>query len=281
DRGGRGGVNEGDGVAALRLVEVVRRHEHGDAGLSERVDQPPELPARQRIDAAGGLVEKEDGGLVQDRASEREALPPAAGEIARERRLAARETGHLDHEPAPLGQLPCVEAVDAAEEADVLIDREQLVEREALRHVADAPLDAFRIARDVDAADRRGARRRHEQPAEHADRRRLAGAVAAEEAEDFAAVHVERHAVHRDEVADPARQSADADRVASFRRRSGGRGPSPGGGGTATVQWRARVWLRRAGRWPAPGSDRARPATARPARRVRRWRWRRRRDTAR
>ena len=41
--------------------------------------------------------------------------------------------------------------------ADVLIDGQQLVEREALRHVADAPLDAFGIAADVDAADDRGA----------------------------------------------------------------------------------------------------------------------------
>ena len=52
------------------------------------------------------------------------------------------------------------QAVDAAEEGDVLVDGQRLVQREALRHVADAPLDAFRVAADVDAADQRGARRR-------------------------------------------------------------------------------------------------------------------------
>ena len=51
-----------------------------------------------------------------------------------------------------------VEPVDAAEKPDVLIDRQPLVEREALRHVADAALHAFRIAADVDAADVRRAR---------------------------------------------------------------------------------------------------------------------------
>ena len=56
--------------------------------------------ARQRIDAAGRLVEKHDRRLVQNRAAEREPLPPAAGEIARQRVLAALEAGHLEHERA-------------------------------------------------------------------------------------------------------------------------------------------------------------------------------------
>ena len=48
-----------------------------------------------------------------------------------------------------------VEAVDAAEERGCSRSTvSALVEREALRHVADAPLDAFGIAADVDAADR-------------------------------------------------------------------------------------------------------------------------------
>ncbi len=91
-------------MAALGLVQVVRRDQHGDARLRQRVDEPPELAARQRIDAAGRLVEKEDRRLVEDRAAERQPLPPAAGEIARERVLAAGQAGHLDHEPAPLAR---------------------------------------------------------------------------------------------------------------------------------------------------------------------------------
>ena len=45
------------------------------------------------------------------------------------------------------------QAVDAAEEAEVLADGEVVVEAEALAHVADAALDALRVLRDVDAED--------------------------------------------------------------------------------------------------------------------------------
>ena len=106
----------------------------------------------------------------------------------------------------------CVEAVDAAEERDVLIDGQQLVERELLRHVADPPLDAFRIARHVHAADDRRPGGRLEEAAQHPDGRRLPGAVAAEEPEDLPARHVEAHAVDGDELAEAARQVADDDR---------------------------------------------------------------------
>ena len=100
-----------------------------------------------------GSSRKTIGRLVQDGAAEREPLPPAAGEIDGARVLAALESGHLEDEAAPLFEPAAAEAVDAAEERDVLIDGEIAIEREALRHVADAALDAFRIAADVDAAD--------------------------------------------------------------------------------------------------------------------------------
>ena len=110
DLGGRAerrepaGVNQRDAMAALRFVEIVRRHEHRHAFLRERVDETPELAARQRIDAARRLVEEEDRRLVEDGAAEREALPPPAGEVARERLLAAGQAGHLEHEAPPRRQ---------------------------------------------------------------------------------------------------------------------------------------------------------------------------------
>ena len=188
DRRERAGVDQRDAVAALGFVQIVGGDQHGDARLREHVDQAPELAPRQRIDAAGRLVEEQDRRLVEDRAAERQPLPPAAGEVARQRRLAAAQAGHLDHELAARGERRAGQPVDAAPERDVLIDGEQLVQREPLRHVADALLDAFGIA-----ASRRCRRpvavprRRAQQPAQHADGGGLAGAVAAEEAEDLAA----------------------------------------------------------------------------------------------
>ena len=58
-----------------------------------------------------------------------------------------------------------------------------------------------------------GAGRGPQQAAEHADRRGLAGAVAAEEAEDLAGADVERHVVDGDEAAESAREVPDFDRV--------------------------------------------------------------------
>ena len=69
-------------IAVLGLFHVVRGDEDGDALGGHLVNQVPELAARDGIDAGGGLVEKQDGRLVQHRAAEREALLPAAGERA-------------------------------------------------------------------------------------------------------------------------------------------------------------------------------------------------------
>ena len=150
---------------------------------------------------------------MKDRAAEREPLTPPTGEIARERVLAAGQAGHLEHETAPFRETRRVEAVHAAKEANVLVDGQQLVEREALRHVADALLHALGIGRHVDAPDRSAARCRPQQAAEHANRRGLAGAVAAEKAEDLAAPDVERQSVDGHERAEPAREIPDLDRA--------------------------------------------------------------------
>ena len=47
--------------------------------------------------------------------------------------------------------------VDPAEERDVLIDGEPLVQRKPLRHVSDVALHPFRILSNVDARNERGA----------------------------------------------------------------------------------------------------------------------------
>ena len=83
------GLDDRDAMAVLRLVQVVRRDQHRHALPRQVADQIPEPPARQRIDAAGRLVEKHDRRLVEDGAAEREPLAPAAGQIARQRVLAA------------------------------------------------------------------------------------------------------------------------------------------------------------------------------------------------
>ncbi len=261
ERGEAPGVNQRDAVAALRFVEVVGRDEDRHALLRERVDETPELAARQRIDAARRLIEEENRRFVQDRAAERQALPPAARQIARQRVLPSGETGHLEHEAPARGQPLGTQSVDAAKELDVLVDGQQLVEREALRHVADSPLHAFGIGRHVDAADRGGARRRPQEAAQHPDGGGLAGAVAAQEAEDLAATDVERQPVDGEERAESSREVPDVD---GFRGVDVGRCRHEALSGRR----RERAAPRPAARSRARAYDRARPAAAPSARRA-------------
>jgi hypothetical protein len=73
----------------------------------------------------------------------------------------------------------------------------------------------------VEAEDRRAAARRPQQIQEHPDRRRLAGAVGAEEAEDLALGDVERQTLdanHRPEI---LRQRVEMNRGHTHVRTSG------------------------------------------------------------
>ncbi len=184
----------------------MRRDQDRNAGASELVDEAPELAARQRIDSTSRFVEKHDRRLVEDRAPESQTLPPAPRQRARQRVLPATKAGHVERKRAPRREARACEAVDAAEERDVLIDREPLVQREALRHVADSALDALRITAHVESAHHCGPRRRLQQAAEHADRRGFSGAVAAKEPEDLACPYVERHVIDGQIAAKPPAQ---------------------------------------------------------------------------
>src|SRR5207248_3720464 len=161
---------------------------------------------------------------------EREPLLPAAGEL----------TGELVPpflQPQVLqGRRDCLfaiaHAVHARDELQVLADREVLPEREALRHVADLALDRRRLADDIVPEALAASRVGLEQPAEHADRRRLAAAVRAEEAVDFAAAYLQRKIFHHMLLSEALVQPAHVDReLAHFSRTSigwPGRSGAPG-----------------------------------------------------
>ena len=85
-----------DAVAVLRLVHVVRRDEHRRPARRRRVDQLPELPARDRVDAAGRLVEEHDLRLVQQRDREGELLLPAERQAAARDRRRSREVERVE-----------------------------------------------------------------------------------------------------------------------------------------------------------------------------------------
>ena len=76
-------VHDGDAVAeALGFVHVMRGEQDGAAGRLELLDQFPELAAGLRIEAGGGLIEKQKIGIADEGAGESESLLLAAGKIA-------------------------------------------------------------------------------------------------------------------------------------------------------------------------------------------------------
>ena len=79
--------------------------------------------------------------------------------------------------------------------------RGQVLDRDLLHGEADAATDGGGVLDDIEPDEPGGAGRRAEQRRQDPDRRRLAGAVRAEEAEEAAPLHAERHAVDRADIA--------------------------------------------------------------------------------
>ena len=147
-----------DAVAALGLVHVVGRDQHGQAAGGELVDLVPELAPRLGIDAGGRLVEEQELRLVHDAGGERQPLLPAAGQRAGELVLAV---GQAELRQRPVDMFGARrQVVEPGDEVEILPDRQILVEGEALGHVADFELDAVGLGRDVVAEAGAAARRR-------------------------------------------------------------------------------------------------------------------------
>src|SRR5262249_12966353 len=69
-------------LAALRLVLLVRRPQHGETRAREVVDQVPKSAAGLDVDAGGRLIEQKELGAMQDAGGEREPLFPSAGQMS-------------------------------------------------------------------------------------------------------------------------------------------------------------------------------------------------------
>ncbi len=185
-------VEEGEPVAAVGLVERVRREQDRDALALARLDElPPEASARDGVEAGRRLVEEEEAGRVQHRLGDLD--PP--GEAAREGLdQVAGSVGELEAGEElvrPGGQAGAREAVQMALVAQVLGDGQLLVEARGLEYDADRGPDRAGLGRDVVPEDARRARRRGEQGRQDAEERALPAPVGAEESEDLPARDLE------------------------------------------------------------------------------------------
>src|SRR5205807_7663737 len=130
--------HQAQAIALLRFLEVVRSHQNCGAGVGQAIDHCPECPASQRIDARSWFVEKEDTWLVQDCGPEGHTLLPSARKASRDLILLSFQPRKRQHPINFLAALARRYSVNASEEIEVLLDREVIVQRELLGHVAHA-----------------------------------------------------------------------------------------------------------------------------------------------
>ena len=77
-------IHRGEPIEPARFVHIrgCDNHAHEWAMRADRIDQLPELPPRERIDAGGGLIENKEIRIVHQRAAEADFLLHAARELA-------------------------------------------------------------------------------------------------------------------------------------------------------------------------------------------------------
>jgi hypothetical protein len=141
---------------------------------------------------------------VEDGRGERQTLAQAERQRQRGPVAELREPEARQQRVDPAGGSRAVESIEAGGKPQVLQHGLIAVQREPLRHVADAAPHAGPRAAHVVAGHHRRAGGRRLQPTQHLDERGLAGAVGAEEAQDLARAQVEADLVHRRERIEPA-----------------------------------------------------------------------------
>ncbi len=198
-------------------------------------DDAPELPAGDRVDSGRWLVEQEQVGLVHECGRERELLLHAARQVLGVAALERRESRELERGLGAPGPLGLGHTPQPREEVEVLAHGEVLIERKALRHVADARLDASGLSEDRRAEDLGVAFVGREHRCEQPNQRRLARAVGADEAEDLASADLKIDVIDSDQIPEPVSEPARDDSVVG--RGGRGRGVDHGGG-------RSYVWSR-------------------------------------
>src|SRR4029453_3441680 len=173
-------IHNCDPITVFGFTHEVSGHDNGHALLGQRYDASPELAARQRIGAAGRLVEKEYLGLMYQRRRHRQALFESSWQ------LSARQVG----ERAKLEPLQCpsdallfalaTQAIRAGKKFQVFTDRKLAIERKLLGDITDALTCRGAGSPEIHAGNAERAAGSRQQSTEHAKGSGLAGAIRSE-----------------------------------------------------------------------------------------------------
>src|SRR5882762_10385189 len=207
-------IHDRDAIAeALGFLHVMRREQDRAARGAKAADDLPQLPARLRVEPRRGLVEKEQLGLADERTGDREPLLLPAGQRDHAGAAFLFELDEREH---------FVDGVRLAVERSK--QREDFADGELVGELCFLQLNAEPFAQGASrrsvlpphAEDFDVARVGRRQPFEDLDRRRLAGAVRAEQPKTFAGADAEIEAGDRDDVIEALHQRPTVDRYDGF-----------------------------------------------------------------
>ena len=203
---------------SIRLLEVLRGQQDGDAARDEIPDRLPHDPPAAGIESRGRLVEEDDPRVADERHREVETSSHASG-VGRDRFLRGVDQveplEQLRYSPPALG---LAEMPQIRDELQVLLAAEEPVDGRELTGDADHGADRVGLAGDIVAGDLDLAAVRGDEGRQDMDRRRLAGAVRSEKGVDRPLGDLEVDTVEDDLRAVRLAQPGGADR-----------GPGPGG----------------------------------------------------
>ena len=212
-----------------RLADIVVGDEHADVAALQLAHQLADVGDRDRVDPGERLVEQHDGRLGRERPGDLAPPPLAPGQRHR-RRIAQRRDSELAEQLLqPRRGARAVGLGHLEHRDDILLDRHAAENRRLLRQIAEAE-DRPAVHRqlgDVLAVEEDPAAVGLHQAHHRIEAGGLAGAVRPEQADDFAAMDVERDVVKDRAAVVGLGDRADFEPAARLLRLA--RGPREGG----------------------------------------------------
>ena len=170
-----------------------------------------EYARRFRIEADHRLVDHDHFRAMHKRARDDQLLAHAMAVALHELVRPLLEVEQREQLSRSVLDLRSVLVVESRDELEELRARQLFVDERAVGNEPELALRGDRIVDDIDAADVDGAARRPSNSGDHPQRRRLAGAIGTEEAEQLALRHFQVDAVDGGEFPVPFRQVRELD----------------------------------------------------------------------
>ena len=181
------------------FVQIVRAQDDGMSAPAQTGNRIAHLLGAVRVHRGGWLVEKEDARVVQHRADQCHFLAHPFGKIAEPPVARVPQLEMLHQFFGPRAAFGLRQVLQFAEKVEIVERAHPQIQTGKFGEMPDEVAHEARLTRHIVAGDPRVTARRFQNRGEHPHGRRLAGAVRAQEREDFALGDGERQIVDGDQ----------------------------------------------------------------------------------